>query len=77
MNRSSYADPGHYHLEIKRAETDIRLDWSDRAEIWPGVINLVTALEEIYSQLSEKYSTTASDNWDLTHNAALQPVELR
>ena len=76
ISKAYYADPGRYHLEIKRAETEIRLDWSDRVEVWPGVIDLVNALEEIYSQLVEKYPAIAGGDRSLKHNTALQSVEL-
>ena len=68
-NKTSYASPGRYHLDIKRAETNIRLDWNDRAEVWPGVIDLVNALEEIYAQLADKRLATASDGRGVAYNA--------
>ena len=69
-NKATYANPGRYHLEIKRAETLIRLDWGDRVEVWPGVIGLANALEEIYSQLVEKHPAVASDDRSLETNVA-------
>lgn len=75
-NKAIYADRGRYHLEIKRAETEICLDWSDRVEVWPGVIDLVNALEEIYSQLVEKDATITNEDLNQKPGATLQSVVL-
>ena len=61
-------DRGRYQLKIRRAETDVRLDWSDRVEVWPGVMDLVYALEEIYLRLIEKCPAVAGDPSSLPYS---------
>lgn len=51
---ASNTDSCVYKLQIKRSEMDVRLEWRDGEEVWPGVMNLVQALEEIYFSLFSK-----------------------
>lgn len=52
--KPSDADSSVYKLRIKRADMDIRLAWGDGEKVWPGVTDLVHALEETYSKLASK-----------------------
>lgn len=56
---AAHGDVWVYKLRIKRAEMDIQLEWSDGEAVWPGIMDLVQALEEIYHKLKKNQNAGA------------------